>query len=62
MPACAGDCNGDGSVVINELIGGVNIALDNAALDTCPSFDRDGNGGVSIDELITAVNNAQTGC
>ncbi len=62
VPACAGDCNGDGRVLVNELIGGVNIALDNAALDTCPSFDRDGNGGVSIDELITAVVNAQTGC
>jgi hypothetical protein len=62
VPACAGDCNGDGSVLINELIGGVSIALDNAALDTCPSFDRDGNGAVSIDELITAVNNAQNGC
>ena len=62
MPACVGDCNGDGSVAINELIGGVNIALGNAPVDSCPSFDRNGNGSVSIDELIAAVNVAQTGC
>jgi hypothetical protein len=61
-PACVGDCDGGGSVAINELIGGVNIALGNVSLESCPSFDRDGNGGVSIDELITAVGHAQTGC
>jgi hypothetical protein len=60
--ACAGDCNGDGSVAINELIGGVNIALGNVPVDSCSSFDRNGNGSVSIDELIAAVNAAQTGC
>ncbi|MEO8602093.1 MAG: Ig domain-containing protein [bacterium] len=59
---CSGDCNGDGSVMVNELIGGVNIALGNALLDSCPSFDHDGDGSVMINELITAVNAALTGC
>ena len=62
MPACIGDCSGDGSVTINELISGVNIALGNSAVATCPSFDRNGDGSVTINELIAAVNAAQTGC
>jgi subtilisin-like proprotein convertase family protein len=60
--ACVGDCDGDGSVNIGELIRGVNIALELAALDTCPSFDADNDGTVSIGELIQAVNNALNGC
>ena len=31
---CAGDCNGDGTVTINELILGVNIALGSAMVAT----------------------------
>lgn len=60
--SCAGDCNDDGSVKINELVSGVNIALGNAALGTCPSFDTSGSGQVEINELIKAVNNALNGC
>ena len=59
---CAGDCNGDGTVAINELITGVNIALGSAALTSCPAFDADDNGSVAINELIAAVNAALNGC
>lgn len=59
---CAGDCNGDGAVSINELIQGVNIALGNAATQTCAAFDRDGNGQVAVNELIAGVNSALGGC
>jgi hypothetical protein len=55
---CVGDCNGDGTVAINELIIGVNIALGSAQVSACPSFDVNGDGMVTINELITAVNNA----
>ena len=48
--------------MINELISGVNIALNNAAVGTCPAFDLDGNGSVMINELIAAVNSALQGC
>ena len=58
---CAGDCNGNGQVTIDELIRGVNIALGNAALDVCPSFDVDGDGEVAINELVQGVNNALAG-
>jgi hypothetical protein len=60
--ACAGDCNGDGAVAINELITGVNIALGSAPISSCPSFDGNGDGNVAINELIAAVNNALNGC
>ncbi len=59
---CAGDCNNDGSVTINELISGVNIALGSAAVTTCPSFDVNKDGSVTINELIAGVNNALNGC
>jgi hypothetical protein len=59
---CVGDCNGDGVVQVNEVIIGVNIALERAQLSTCPSFDVNGNGRVEVNELITAVNNLLRGC
>jgi hypothetical protein len=60
--ACAGDCDGGGAVMINELVLGVNIALDQAALAECPAMNANGDLQVSVDELITAVNNALNGC
>ncbi len=60
--SCTGDCDGDGAVSIAELIRGVNIALDKAAVATCPSFDSNGDGDVRINELIEAVNDALRGC
>ncbi len=59
---CVGDCNGDGTVGINELILAVNIAIGSRDVADCPSIDRDDNGTVSINELILAVNNALDGC
>jgi len=59
---CAGDCNGDHEVTINELITGVNIALGSAQLTQCPSFDRNGDGEVAINELIQGVNAALGSC
>lgn len=59
---CAGDCNNDGTVAINELIIGVNIAQGSAEISACPSFDTSGDGTVAINELIGAVNNALNGC
>lgn len=59
---CAGDCDGNGRVTINELIGSVRIALGNAALQSCGSVDLNGNGRVAVNELIAAVSNALNGC
>jgi hypothetical protein len=60
--SCAGDCNADRSVGINELITCVNIALGNAAVTACASCDPSGDGAVVINELVGEVNNALTGC
>lgn len=58
--ACAGDCNGDGTVAINELILGVAMGLGDAG--DCAALDDDDNGSVSIDELVRAVSTALGGC
>ena len=59
---CAGDCNGDGAVSVDELVTAVQISLANASLEDCPSLDTRGDGIVSIDEIVTAVVTALDGC
>ncbi len=59
---CAGDCNGDRDVPINELIAIVNIALGNLPLSSCGAGDVSGNGEITIDEILQAVNVALAGC
>jgi hypothetical protein len=59
---CAGDCNADGRVSINELVTGVGIALGTTPLASCPALDGDDNGRVTIAELIAAVNGALNTC
>lgn len=59
---CAGDCGGDGSVTVNELITGVNIALGAVPASQCVSFDGNGDGQVVVNELVSAVANALNGC
>jgi hypothetical protein len=62
VASCVGDCNGDQHVAADELVTGVNIALDATSLNDCSSFDSDDNARVTVDELVTAVDNALTGC
>lgn len=62
LPACLGDCNRDGSVAINELVTGVNIALDAAPINRCFALDRNANRSVQIDELIGGTRSALEGC
>ena len=45
---------------VDELITGVNIALERAPITQCPAADLDGSETISIDELVTAVNRALT--
>ena len=62
VPQCAGDCDGDNQVRIDELTRGVNIALGIQSLGSCPFFDGDSNGTVAVSELVAAVRNALLGC
>jgi hypothetical protein len=59
---CAGNCNADAMVSINELIVGVNVANGAAVASACLPMDTNGNGEVVINELIAAVNSALNGC
>src|SRR4029434_4597481 len=54
LAACVGDCSDDGNVSINDLISGVNIALDTLPLTACQPLDADMNGDVTVNELIIA--------
>jgi hypothetical protein len=59
---CPGDCDGDGSVTVDEIVKCVNIALGSLLAAECPSCDIDFSGTVTVDEIITSVNNALSGC
>lgn len=62
IPACDGDCDGDGRVSIAELVTGVNIAQGQLDAAACPAADTDANGAVAIAELIAAVRGALADC
>ena len=59
---CVGDCSGDDTVAINELIVGVGIALGSEAVAACPALDANHDGIVAISELVSGVDNALDGC
>ena len=59
---CEGDCNGDRSVAIGEIILGVRIAFGDASIGDCRAMDGDGNAAVGVNELVAAVNRALQGC
>lgn len=58
---CIGDCDGDGSVTVDEILKMVNIAL-GSPVEECPAGDRDGDGAITVDEILAAVANALRGC
>jgi hypothetical protein len=58
---CGGDCDGTGTVTINELIIGVNIVLGTAPDSQCPNLGCT-SGMVCINLLVRAVTNALEGC
>jgi hypothetical protein len=61
-PLCAADCNGDLHVDIEEVIGGVAIALGKSPVEGCVAADANEDGRVSISEVVAGVDNALTGC
>lgn len=61
-PACAGDCDADGAVTVDEIVRAVNIALGTVAVETCVAADSGGDGAVTVDELVAAVARALAGC
>ncbi len=61
-PACAGDCDEDGAVVVAELVLGVNLLLERGDPSACIAVDRDLDGQVIVAELIAAVGRTLGGC
>jgi hypothetical protein len=59
--ACTGDCDGDGTVTIAELVILVDLALDGSVAQ-CPAGDLNDDGAITIEELIAAVTSALQGC
>ncbi len=59
---CTGDCDGNCSVAINELIVSVDISLTEDSVDVCLPADPNEDLRITIGELITAVNRALNGC
>jgi len=61
-PSCAGDCNRDEQVTVDEILTGVSIALGSISLAECEAFDGNGDEQVSVDELIGAIDASLIGC
>jgi YVTN family beta-propeller protein len=60
--ACAGDCNRDCAIRVDELVRGVRVALLEAPLEHCPAADGDLDGAVAVAELVESVGNSLGGC
>ncbi|MBI1813683.1 MAG: YncE family protein [Deltaproteobacteria bacterium] len=60
--ACVGDCDGLGTVTVDELVEGVAMALGEQSVATCAALDANRDDAVTVDELIRAVHNALNGC
>ncbi|MGH7789645.1 MAG: amidohydrolase [Candidatus Binatia bacterium] len=59
---CRGDCDGDRTVAVNELIDLVAIGLEQRPASTCPGGDGNGDGTVSVAEILGGVGAALHGC
>lgn len=59
---CAGDCNADGRVTVEEIVIAIDIALGTRPAAACEAADTDGDGSVTVDEVLQAVRRALNGC
>ena len=59
---CAGDCNGDGLVGVDEVVRYVTLALGTNQYRVCPPGDVNGDRSVTVDELLQAVGSTLEGC
>jgi hypothetical protein len=59
---CGGDCGGNGSVTVDEIVTLTNIALGELPPEVCDAGDSDGNGSVTVDEILAALTRALDGC
>ena len=56
-----GDCNGDGSVTVDDLLKLANIALGSGLASDCAEADVNSDGHITVDEIQAAINAALAG-
>lgn len=61
-PPCPGDCDGSGSVTVDEITLLVSAALGTQDVALCPAGDRNEDQLVTVDEILAAVNGGLKGC
>lgn len=59
---CDGDCDGDGTVSVDELIRAVSLGLGEVPLWHCRAADANDDGRLTVDEILTATQRALRGC
>jgi hypothetical protein len=59
---CAGDCDGDAGVTVDEVLILVGVGLGNRSIALCPAGDVNRDGEIAINEIVLALGNALTGC
>lgn len=59
---CAGDCDAEGAVTVDELVRMVRIALGTLPITRCPPGDQNGDGGITVEEIVNAVRRTLEGC
>lgn len=60
--ACAGDCDGNGEVLGNEITTAVLVMAGDMPMQDCPAADADGDGEVWVTDVTRAVINMGLGC
>lgn len=60
--ACAGDCDGDGLVQVDEVVTAVSIAIGMVEMSACPNADTNDDDDVTVDEILQAVTTALGEC
>lgn len=62
LPRCAGDCDGNFSVDVAEIVAMVHISLGEGSMTECAAGDIDRNGHMSVNDVVAAVDSALMGC
>ncbi|GIW43896.1 MAG: hypothetical protein KatS3mg077_1178 [Candidatus Binatia bacterium] len=62
VTSCAGDCDGNGQVMGNEITTVVQIMASRLPLGACPNADADGDGEVTVGDVTKAVIRLARGC
>lgn len=61
-PRCAGDCNEDRTVTVDELVRAVHALLEEQQPLTCWQADYSGDGRLTVDEIVRSVREALGEC